>query len=718
MPSTEAPFADAAALVASCLAAFLPPDRVSVAEYATLHRELRNEGGGFVGRWDNAQVPYLVGPMDALTGTEYLTVVIVGPGQCGKTTVAENWLLHSVGADPGDLLWYMQTDKALQDYVKNRINPMIQSHEVMRSRLGAKPIDNSIGFKNFTSMRANFLSAAMSNLISRSAPRIVVDEEDAYDAALGDVGELVDVRRQSFGRESKVLRISHPDRAKGLDPKRDWTAGIMRAYAPSTRCTWWWACPECGAWSSPNPNAARVMVLDYPDCVSLDEIAEQTRLVCPVNGCMIEDRQRAAMNAGGRWLAHGQEIEDDGQVTGTPARSDTAGFWIMGVMSPFLIGGIGELARARVQAQRIFDQDGDDTALRQILPKKWSIPYSKPRRVGSLDAAAIADRAEPGLALGTVPEGVRFLTAFADVQANRFELLVRGWGERGESWIVDYRVIMADPASSAADWDQLLGLLTGGEWPLADRSGRVMRLRAAGYDMGGAPGVTTEAYDAWRRWKGARATGRRIARHGRSDGRDMWSVIPTKGLGTPNAQRLQVVYPDTNRKDRMVAAGGQIPVALFAANGFKDDLAGQLARDTGPWSVHIPAGLRAASPPHPFFEGLVAEARTARGTWEKTGSARNEPLDLMVGTHVVAHLHGLARIDWARPPGWAAAWDANALVTAPSASLGGLGQHSAGLDPLQAPMPSARMPKPPMPVSPQAYNPAQRRATLASRLVS
>ncbi|EGI00075.1 terminase, large subunit, partial [Pseudomonas amygdali pv. lachrymans str. M302278] len=33
-----------------------------------------------------------------------------------------------------------------------------------------------------------------------------------------------------------------------------------------------------------------------------------------------------------------------------------------------------------------------------------------------------------------------------DVQANRLEMMVVGWGEGMERWIVDFQVIMGDPS--------------------------------------------------------------------------------------------------------------------------------------------------------------------------------------------------------------------------------------------------------------------------------
>lgn len=642
--------------------AFLPPTRVSVAAYAAEHRMLQNEGGGYVGRWRHSMAPYLVEPMECLTSLDFLTTCIVGPGQCGKTSVGENWLLHSVCSDPANLLWYMQTDDGAEAYVKSRINPMIDLHDGMRERLGPRSVDDSLHFKRFRGMSVEFLSATLRNLINKTAGRIITDEVDAYAMLLGDVKALVDVRRQTFGNESMLLAMSHPDLAKGIVPERDWHAGIMSIYADSDRRLWWWPCARCRAWSSPAPIAARVMTIEYPEDGTLDEIEREARLRCPVNDCLIDETERLVMSARGRWIGSGQEIDEDGTVRGELVRRKTAGFWIVGAMSPFLLAGIGGLARARVKAERELDVSGEDSTLRQVMVKQWGVPYQPPRSVGSIDANELAERAEHDLRLGVVPDGVRFLTIGVDCQIAHFEYLVRGWGVAGESWIVDRGRIAADPATSPDDWDALIDLFTRA-WPLADGSGRMMTARAAAFDSAGAPGVTQQAYSAWTRWRKARA----VRLFGKINGRDAWSIVPTKGDSALGAPRLQVVYPDTSRKSNVAAGAGSVPLVRFNPNDFKNDLRGQLIRaDAGPWCIHFPRDLRSKEPPHAWFEQAVAEERNPKsGRWErKTSSSRNEALDLLVMTHVVAHLQGLPRINWERPPNWAAPWDANATVTA------------------------------------------------------
>lgn len=658
--------ASAAAILSRAIVGLLPTERESVADYAVKHRQLSNPGGGYVGPWRHEMVPYLIEPMECLTSTKFQTVALAGPGQSSKSSAAENWFLQSVGSDPANLIWYLQTDDAVEAYVKARINPMIDAHEVMHSRQGGRTIDDSLHFKRFHGMTVEFLSATYRNLISKSAPRIVLDEIDAYPEALGDVLAMANVRRQTFGAESKVLAISHPDRARGIKPERDWTAGIMAVYADSDRRLWWWPCPHCGTYSSPAPIAPRYMALEYPPDVSLDDVERGAHLLCPVNGCVIEDHHRRAMNARGLWIGEGQTIAEDGTVSGELVDKRVAGFWIIGVMSPFLLGGIGGLARAREKARREAEQDGDDGTLRQVMVKQWGIPYTPPKSVGSIDANDLADRAlAEECQLRVVAEGVRFLTVAVDCQRATFEYLVRGWGVGGESWIVDHDRVLAQPATNAEDWNKLLDIFTR-PYPLADRSGRGMTPRACIVDSGGAAGVTQQAYAAWARWRKSK-----LARYfGKISGRDAWSIAPAKGASGLQSARLQVVYPDTVRKANVAAGGGAVPVVLFNPNSFKDDLFGQLAvAEAGPWFVHFPRLLRSKETPHTWFEQAVAERRLASGRWELVNpAARNEVLDLLVMTHVAAHLHGLTRINWERPPSWAATWDTNSTITATGAT--------------------------------------------------
>lgn len=654
-------YADAGRVLRETLDAFLPPLRISVADHAERHRWVKAASGAHLERYDHRTAPYLRGPMEALTAWGVETVAIVGPASCGKTAgPAESWLLQTIHADPADMLWYMPTEELAGAYVKARIEPLLEAHEKLIG--GQRHGRDSLIMKRFNGGRVEFLPFIHNALINKHVQRIVADEYDAYDESLGDPLQLLNPRRQAAGADSKLLAISHPDRGLPVTAPRERQRGIMKLYAASDRRTWWWPCPHCGAFASPNPGTPRRMVLHWPEDAPVDQVAAATRLLCPVNGCLIEDHQRHAMNQAGRWLCAGEEIDEDGIVTGQPVASAVAGFWIVGAMSPFILGGIGELARARVAAERAVAAGGDQKELRTVVVKQWGEPYAAPAHLGSVDAAALAERADERLALGIVPEGVRFLTGWADAQGNRWEWLVRGWGEGGESWIVHHEVILGDPAASPEDWDAFLARIHGASFPLAGDPARRMRVRASGFDTQGQPGVTEQAYAAWlrRRQRGL------VRRLGVTETRDAWELVGTAGANGRGAPRIALVYPNSQRRDRKAQAGGQVPLLRFNPNMAKDALAAQLAlTPPAAGAVHFPAALRdPKGPPHAFFEGLAAEQRDpGSGRWMKPSTAaRNEPLDLLVGCEVLARLHGLHRINWSSPPAWAAAWEGNSMI--------------------------------------------------------
>lgn len=651
-------YADPARLLSDTFDAFLPPNRMSVADHAAQHRWVKSPIGAHLERWSHDTAPYLTEPMHWLSDDQYDTVAIVGPGACGKTMIAENWLLYSVESDPADLLWYLNTDATLDAYVKGRIDPMLDQHDKLVGHL--RNGRDSIAFKRFRGARAEFLTFTASSLVNKHVARIVADEIDNYDKSMGDPLATLNPRRQAAGADSKLLLISHPDLGAPIDAPRSKQRGIMGVYADSTRCTWWWRCPHCSTYSSPHPGTTRRMVLDWPKDASLDDIEARARLVCPNNGCLIEDGERYAMNLSGRWVGEGETIDEDGRVTGERRKVRTAGAWILGVMSPFTMGGIGGMARSMAQAERAAER-GDIEGLRQLTVKTFGEPFAAPARLGSIDATVLADRADPALHLGMVPEGVRFLTAWADAQGSRFEWLVRGWGEGGASWVIDRQVMPAEPGTNPDDWDELLDRLQDTVYPLADGSGRGMAIRAAGTDSQGVPGVTEQAYAAWLR----RRKANKAKKLGLLEGRDVWNLVPTRGASARSAPRIQVVYPNTQRKDRKVASRGQMPLLVFNPNGAKDALVAQLAlMPPAGGAVSFPAALRSEAPPHDFFEQLAAEQRDpVTGAWSKIEShGRNEVMDMMVGSESLARLHGLHRIDWEKPPAWAAAWETNSMV--------------------------------------------------------
>lgn len=262
---------------------------------------------------------------------------------------------------------------------------------------------------------------------------------------------------------------------------------------------------------------------------------------------------------------------------------------------------------------------------------------------------------------GTVPEGVRFLTASIDIQAGkhpRFVIQVHGVGVNRERWVIDRYALKSserpngdvkdgdpvmhpiDPASFTEDWDRLIEKVINRRYPLADGSGRTMPIRITLCDSGGKAGVTRRAYEFWRRLKKAGL-------------HHKFRLV--KGAEREGVKTIDETFPDSaKRKDRNSGAAGDVPVLIINVTTLKDVVMADVWRsEPGPGFYHFPRWLRSS-----FYDELTAETRGAK-RWDKPGSQANESLDLCVYGEAAVIKLGADRIDWTKPPAWAAEWDKN-----------------------------------------------------------
>jgi phage terminase large subunit GpA-like protein len=188
-------------------------------------------------------------------------------------------------------------------------------------------------------------------------------------------------------------------------------------------------------------------------------------------------------------------------------------------------------------------------------------------------------------------------------------------------------------------------------YPLADDSGRHMQVKAAACDSGGQEGVTANAY-AFYRWL-----------RDECEVPDLWRRFQlVKGAPKPNAPRVQISYPDAERKDRRAASRGEVPVLLINSNQVKDMAYAMLNRkDPYGGRVSFPTWL-----PDTFYTELTAEVRTSKG-WENPKRLRNESWDLLCYSIALglSSKIKIEQIDWMDPPSWAREWDENDLVFSP-----------------------------------------------------
>lgn len=663
------PFVDPAALRASAAEDLLPPRRMRVSEAAARFREL--ETPTYTGPWDNGAAPYMMEPQDLVSSRAFEAVVFVGPAQSLKTaSLIVNPLVHAATCDPIDTMIVHMSQSEARDFSIREIDRLNRLSPAVAKMLSSNKNEDNVHDKLYRGWRLTIMWPTITALSGKAIPRVLLTDYDRMPEDVGGDGEpffLARKRTQSFGSRGMVVAESSPSRPI---LSADWrpstpheappTTGILALYGQGDRRRLYWPCPHCGEYFE-----GAFSDLRWPDGVPIDEAAEQVVMLCPCCGEEIASTRQKALTAASRWLREGETIDTDGVISGEPRKAKIASFWLKGTAAAFQTW--PSLVRNYLNAKETFQKTGAENGLKTTVNVDQGeayLPAALARRAaGSLTASALVEQAED-YPLRVVPAWARFLVASADTQGNRWDCMVRAVGPGLESAVIDHFQIyrpadpaedrMVSPALYERDWTLLRTELMANAYPLAAAPDHVMTIALTVVDSQGEKGVTTKAYEFWRRCAADRIGGK---------------VLLYRGDPSPRRPRLIITWPDSQRKDRHAGARGEVPVGIVNSNPIKDDIDAGLRRTEGPGRIHLPLDLRSKdtagnfAPPHEFFEQIAAEVRGDNGTWVKKRE-RNEALDLLVMTHVaLLRLRADRILDWDRPAkAWALPWQSNPLV--------------------------------------------------------
>lgn len=637
-------FVPAPALLARAAGAWRPPETVTVAEAAARHRILR-KAGGYSGPWRNELTPFAVEIMNLATDRAVEQIAVVAPAQVVKTEIALNIIAHAVKYRPVDMLVIQPTQHLAREFVELRVNRMLE----LSPDLGAELVPGRSGDKVFSKsfrrgMRLMIGWAVAGELAGRPVCIVILDERDRMDNDLNGEGSPTDLGRnrvKTFGRNGKVMSLSSPSKVDGT--------GIVAEFLDGDQNLQFVPCPICGEPFAPGFDADRAETTKHlyiAPGASPDKARALAMLICPHCGGLIEETHKPALLATARWLPRGVTIDRMGMTHGDAPATRRRSFWISGFLSPFFSW--GQMAERLVSAEQHLERTGDESRLRVVINTDFGFRY-KPRSGGlaPIEAHELASRCG-GYAMGTIPNGVRVLTAGVDLQGGAFDVLVEGWDEHYQSWVVDRFDIRqledgktdVRPARHPEHWGVLIRRVIGATYPFADDPSRRLPVALTAIDSAGLPGVTDNAVAFYRQMR--RREGRVILR----------SVMLTKGSSRPDAPALR---PPVNlelgrRRGRDNGVKTNIPLYVIGVNELKSTLDNRLRRETpGPLYKHFPTGL-----PEDFFAELTAERRNARGLWTKENEhAANETLDLAVLCMVAAMRLKPHRVNWRHPPSWA-----------------------------------------------------------------
>lgn len=555
---------------------FKPQPILTVSQWADLYRILPRSGSSAPGPWRNARTPYLVEIMDALSPqSRTREVVFAKASQLGATEAGTNWILYSIDTQPGPFLALQPTEGTAVRWSKQRVGPSIDGcsriHPKM-AKVGGRGTGNSLLQKDYTGGTL-IISGSNSPAALASMPigNIYADEIDRYPLDAGGEGDPLDLVKQRVATYplAKILYTSTPTELV--------TSKIWTLYQESDRRIYEVPCPECQQFFH-----ITFDLLQWPTGKPEDVL-----LYCPHCGCGIEEYHKTRMLPAGRWVK-------------TNPGHFRVGFHLSSLYSP-----LGWLSWEEIA--RRFESAGKDPEKRKAFQNTiLGLPWEEDGEI--LAVEYLERRREEYTA--QLPPGVMLLTMAVDVQNNRLEYEVRGWGKDEETWGIEYGAIYGDPAELTSPdpnnptvWQRLDEQRMKG-FVRSDR----MELRVACTVVDS--GYLSDVVYAY------------------TKPRERFRVFSVRGSST-----------DTKPLLPKVSTAGKIKARIFVlgvSKGKELVYARLRLEEPGPGYFHFPKDELCGYDPA-YYAGLTCERRVVKHIrgyrvmqWEKPRDARNEPLDLAV----------------------------------------------------------------------------------------
>lgn len=601
-----------------------PPPRITVVEWAERYRRLSKESSNG-GRFLVSRVEVARGPMLAVTEPGVRSITLMACTQLLKTTFIENVLGYYIHLDPGPILVVQPNDKAAETFSKDRLAPMIRDTKVLRGVFGnakARDAGNTLTHKQFAGGHVTMVGAnSPTNLAMRPIRILLCDETDKYPPSAGNEGPPIDLakeRQAEFTANSLAIEACSPTIAG--------QSAIEAAYGESDQRKPYVACPHCGdmqvleweqvLWDKTAAGQPRFETVRYhcTGCGAGWSEAERLFALRTVRWrqtrpfeCCGEQQQAEAWDATGRVLCRHCGIQ--------AVPNEHVGFQVSKLYAPKQT--LRDLARKWMRACRQ-GIEAKKTFWNTQLARTWKEAEDAPEWD---DVFGRRDSYRSG----TVPLGALVLEAGVDVQKDRLEVGVWGFGRSRQRWLIEHRVLPG-PTNRPEVWAALEEMFEEA-WP-HDGGAEVM-VDQWGVD---SSGFTAEVY-AFVRSQAGRGNVHAV------DGQDNFGA-PYLGVGAKDADRA-------GKKLRRGLRTIKIGVS-FCKKELLDQLA--LRRPEGdapfpPGFVHLPGDVSQEVVKQLTSEELTtSRGRRMRRGWQVIAGRRNEVLDCANYARGLAAMRGWDRM--------------------------------------------------------------------------
>ena len=550
-----------------------PAEDLSVAEWADKYRRLPSESSSEPGQWKTSRTPYLKKPMECISDPKVREVVMMTSAQIGKSEVLLNTMGYYADIDPSPTLMVQPTVEMGLDFSKERIAPTIRDTPKLRAIIGkekSRDAKNTILKKYFPGGYIAIVGAnSPVGLAARPVKVLLLDEIDRFPESARKEGDPVTIaqkRTTTYPYNHKIAKFS--------TPTIDGASRIQHDYNRGTMEKWNLPCPGCG----------ELQELKWANIVipkdSEGEYDPEAEVLHACEACGLLSNEIDWKNGEGEWKA-------------LNPKAKVKSFHLSALSSPWK-------SWASI-VEEFWDAKGDSEMLKVWVNTVMGEPWIEDGE--SVDHIELHNRREPYNA--KVPSGVLVITAGVDVQDDRFELEVVGWGENKVSWGIEYKFIYGD-TSLPETWDRLDQHL---KQRYTCEDGSTLPIERVAVDSGHR---TTEVYQFCK-------------------AREMRGVYAIKGIGGPG---MSIVHQITKSK--------KVKNTLFiiAVDSAKSILFSRLAQQNteNAGYCHFPtADEYSRGYDEKYFEGLTSEIKITKMVkgrpkteWKLKTGVRNEPLDCRV----------------------------------------------------------------------------------------
>lgn len=613
-----------------------PPPPVDYLRWAVENIEFSERITDHPGPYNEALVPFFSEILRALSPDDPCSVVsLAKSAQIGGTICANIFTLGSLDMAPGDFLYVHPTEENAIRWSKTKLMPLVREMPQVASLFSQNSRDagNSVLYKERRDGRGAIQAAGANSPagLSMISPRKQVQDDLAkwQMNEAGDPEVQADSRSKAFFN-AKVFKISTPMISPGCKITANFQEGTQESYHVP--------CPHCEGLQELRWENMR----DHID----PQHPEKAHFVCIHCGCEIHEHHRDWMvqpENGARWVAKFPER----------ARHHRS-FRIWMAYSPFERW--ESLAREYLTLQTGGPEKRDGgSGAEQTFWNDWlGLAYEADNK--AVDWEVLRDRASRrGLRRGVVPAGALVLMYSVDVQGDRVEWLLMGYGRNRYRAVIDHGVIDSRAGSHLPGYVEHSGHIS--EKEVKDALDKLLAR-------------------TWPDDRGAKRSVERLAIDGNAYTEDVWAwasrhpkakVIMVRG-GNHDAAPPIAQVREYDKRGRPKKQKWSSRFFTFNASAFKLRLYRDLKKDDPERAgfVEFAAGFA-----DDVFQQATSEVRVKEKTrtghdryvWKLPEGQRNEILDMINQSLAAAYRAGLPY--WTEEE-WDAVQDRIGMIEPPS----------------------------------------------------